>query len=182
MKNFRKIFLNFRFKLKARYKFFIGERIFDEEDFLNRWSEKFEKSHEPQTIEVVSRITSLGRDVICEIGAGYGRVLQSFPSAFTRIALEPSELLWSALKIGDIQAHNLPARKLPGNLNVGLFFSVRAMHYCSSYELFKLLIRMRKFYPHALFIVWERRQTCNRMRLINFFVRQKNVYYSEIVN
>ena len=172
-------------ELKLKLKnLFLGSGGFDSYHFQFQWENDYGKSHDPDPREVISRIRMLGESVVvCEIGAGYGRVIAGFPNSFKLIALEPNEVLFNALrKNSNIQTFQLAAKNLPRNLDVGVFFSVRALHYVGLIESYYLLSRMRRHYPKSIFIVWERKDTCRRLRLANKFALSKNIFFEELIN
>lgn len=165
-------------------KLFLGSRGFDPNHFFYEWENDFGKRHDPDPSEVISRILMLGESaVVCEIGAGYGRVISAFPNNFKLIALEPNEMLFNALmKDSRIQGLQLEAKDLPRNLNVNVFFSVRALHYVGIKESYVLLSKIKKSYPESIFIMWERKDTCRRFRLVNKLVFSKKIFYQELIN
>lgn len=165
-------------------KLFFGAVNFDSEHFMFEWEHDYGKTHDPDPGEVISRILMLDNNsVICEIGAGYGRVLGCFPDEKKLIGLEPNKMLYDAMKKNSkIHGLNMKARELPNDLNVNIFFSIRALHYVGVLELTIFLTKLKRFYPKSTFIIWERKDTCQRIRLVNSFIRFNRCYYQELIN
>ena len=165
-------------------KLLFGSGGFDSGHFMFEWENDYGNTHDPYPSEVISRILMLSNNaVICEIGAGYGRVLSGFPDNFKLIGLEPNQMLYNAMKkVQRIHSLNLKARELPDDLNVNVFFSIRALHYIGVIELGILLLRIKRSYPESTLIIWERKDTCRRVRLVNSFIRFSRCFYQELIN
>ncbi len=164
-------------------KLLFGSGGFDSEAFMFQWEKNYGDTHDPNLSEVISRVLMLSDNaVICEIGAGYGRVLSRFPDNFKLIGLEPNKMLYDAMQKTRIHSLNLSAKELPNDLNVNVFFSVRALHYVGVVELYILLSKLKRSYPESTLIIWERKDTCRRIRLVNSFIRFDRCFIQELIN
>jgi len=173
-------------KLGEVKRFFFALPKMNSEIFLASWDEKYGDIHDPLPEEVKLRIEMLMRSfvkpTVCEIGAGYGRIIRLLNKEYKLIAVEPDDLLFKEL----LQINNLICIKNDiSNFKeveaVDLFFTVRVLEYVSLSQLVSFFRFVKKFQEPALILVYERKSVCKRVRLAQKLTNLKNVYISELI-
>ena len=176
----------FRKNLGNIKRFFFALPKMNSEIFLASWENKYGEIHDPLPGEVKLRIemllASIVKPTVCEIGAGYGRIIRLLDKEYKLIAVEPDDLLYQEL----LQINNLICIKTDvSHFNeleaVDLFYTVRVLEYVPLFQLVKFFSFVKKFQEPALLLVYERKSVCKRVRLAQKLTKLKNVYISELV-
>ena len=159
----------------------------DTDVFLDSWESKYGNWHDPIPLEVINRLVCLAdkdqNSIVCEIGAGYGRILSKLGSNFVKIGIEPDPILYKKLKESDCDLPiNCKAHEIPPVLGVQFFYSVRALEYVTLPQVLKMMRVIKIHYPNAILLTWERKRTSTRLRIARRILGWKNCFVNEIVN